>query len=175
MAGYALIDSHLEKVRAGLAHRADVAEVIAELEDHLYSAAERAEADGAEVRAAQEATLARFGDPGVVATAFATNARGGVAVPTSFTRSAGSVALVGAFLWLTVLVDLADSGPGPLDRAGPGHGRAGRDGRLRPAAGALRRRRRHRLRPGVLPDRPRVTRAGRCPRSTGRGGCRTPR
>ena len=101
MAGYALIDSHLEKVRAGLAHRADVAEVIAELEDHLYSAAERAEADGAEVRAAQEATLARFGDPGVVATAFATNARGGVAVPTSFTRSAGSVALVGAFLWLT--------------------------------------------------------------------------
>jgi len=99
MAEYALIDGYLETLRTSVRWRRDVDDIVAEMEDHLYSAVERFEAIGTDRRLAQRQTLDRFGDPGLVANALASTSEGGIAVPTTFTKTAGL-----AGMWSGVLM-----------------------------------------------------------------------
>ncbi len=87
MARYALIDGYLDSMRSTIRWRRDLDDLVAEMEDHLYSTTEQLLARGTDVVDAQRATLARFGDPKVLAAAYASNHRGGIAVPTIFTRA----------------------------------------------------------------------------------------
>ncbi len=100
MAGYDLIDDYLAALRRRLTWRIDVDDVIAEAEDHLVSAVERAIDDGATHERAQHQVLARFGDSTTVAAAFAATSTGGLAMPTKFTKMAGLAAMVAAALWV---------------------------------------------------------------------------
>jgi hypothetical protein len=107
VADYALIDGYLESMRASIRWRRDLDDVIAEIEDHLISATERFEARGSDRVNAQQRTLDEFGDPKVLAVAFASTPTGGIAVPTTFTKSAGMVAVVSAAAWIIGLVAVA--------------------------------------------------------------------
>lgn len=100
MARYALIDGYLDSMRSNIRWRRDLEDLVAEMEDHLYSTTEQMLARGTDVVDAQRATLARFGDPKVLATAYASNHRGGIAVPTKFTRRAGLLALIAGVSWI---------------------------------------------------------------------------
>jgi hypothetical protein len=77
--------------------------IVAEVEDHLYSTVERFEAGGIDADLAQRAALERFGDPDLVARAYAATPNGGLAVPTKSTRIAGTFAIVSGALWLVVI------------------------------------------------------------------------
>jgi hypothetical protein len=116
MAQYILIDGYLDSLRTSVRWRRDHDDIVAEVEDHLYSAVEQSEARGIDSMLAQQHTLERFGDPDVLATAFASTPQGGLAVPTQFTKTAGTVALVSAAAWFFALAGfwLASSFP---DRA----------------------------------------------------------
>jgi hypothetical protein len=100
VARYALIDGYLDSMRSSIRWRRDLDDLVAEMEDHLYSTTEQMLARGTDVVDAQRATLARFGDPKVLAAAYASNHRGGIAVPTTFTRRAGLLALIAGGFWL---------------------------------------------------------------------------
>ena len=100
MAEYALIDGYLDTMRTRVRWRRDVEDLVAEMEDHLYSTVERFEARGTDTQLAQRQTLDRFGDPDLMADAFASTPRGGIAVPTKFTKTAGLVAIVASALWV---------------------------------------------------------------------------
>jgi hypothetical protein len=108
MARYALIDGYLDTMRSRIGWRGDLDDVVAEMEDHLYSTTEGLCARGLDRLEAQRATLDRFGDPKVLQLAFASNQRGGIAMPTTFTVQAGRLASIAAACWLvaTVLVAL---------------------------------------------------------------------
>lgn len=106
MAEYALIDGYLETLRSSIRWRRDLEDVLAEMEDHLISAAEGLEARGTDRVVAQRDTLNRFGDPKVLAVAFASTPTGGTAVPTSFTRTAGTTAIASAITWVAALTVL---------------------------------------------------------------------
>ncbi len=107
MADYALIDGYLESMRSSIRWRRDLDDVIAEMEDHLISATERFEERGSDRVNAQQRTLDEFGDPKVLAVAFASTPTGGIAVPTTFTKSAGLFAIVSAVAWIIGLVAIA--------------------------------------------------------------------
>jgi hypothetical protein len=109
MADYVLIDGYLESLRSSIRWCRDLDDVIAEMEDHLISATERFEARGTERMAAQQRTLDQFGDPKILAVAFASTPTGGLAVPTTFTKSAGLFAIVSAVAWIIGLVAVATS------------------------------------------------------------------
>ena len=109
MADYALIDGYLDSMRSSIRWRRDLDDVIAEIEDHLISATERFEARGSDRVNAQQRTLDEFGDPKVLAVAFASTPTGGIAVPTTFTKSAGAFAIVSAVAWIIGLVAIAIS------------------------------------------------------------------
>jgi hypothetical protein len=109
VANYALIDGYLESMRSSIRWRRDLDDVIAEIEDHLISATERFEEHGSNRVRAQQRTLDEFGDPKVLAVAFASTPTGGIAVPTTFTQSAGLLAIVSAAAWIVGLVAIAIS------------------------------------------------------------------
>jgi hypothetical protein len=100
VAEYVLIDGYLDAFRTQVRWRKDVEDLVAEVADHLYSTTERFEARGTEAKLAQRQTLERFGDPDLMAEAFASTPRGGIAVPTKFTKTAGLAAIVASVLWL---------------------------------------------------------------------------
>jgi hypothetical protein len=62
---------------------------------------------GADPITAQRNTLDRFGDPMVVARALSATAHGGIAMPTPFTRAAGTAALASALAWVLAAVVLS--------------------------------------------------------------------
>lgn len=103
MAGYGLIDAYVESLRGRVRWRHDIDALVAEVEDHLYSTVERFEAAGIDPILAQRAALERFGDPAIVAKAYAATPNGGLAVPTESTRTAGLFAMASGVLWLTVV------------------------------------------------------------------------
>ena len=107
MAEYALIDGYLETLRTSIRWRRDLEDVLAEMEDHLITAAQGLEARGTGRVDAQRDTLDRFGDPQVLAVAFASTPTGGTAVPTSFTRTTGTTAIASAISWILALGALA--------------------------------------------------------------------
>ena len=100
MAEYVLIDGYVDTLRTRVRWRRDVDDLVAEVEDHLYSTVERFEARGTDSQLAQRKTLDRFGDPDLMADAFASTPRGGIAVPTKFTKTAGLFAIVASVLWV---------------------------------------------------------------------------
>ena len=95
-----LIDRYLSELRLSLKSRDDLADLLAEVEDHLREAVDRLIRPGFDPQEAQRHTLDRFGDSAVVARAFAVTPSGGIAMPTAFTRTAGATALGAAVLWL---------------------------------------------------------------------------
>jgi len=103
MGNHGLIDAYVASLRGRVRWRHDIDALVAEVEDHLYSTVERFEAAGIDPVLAERAALERFGDPAIVAKAYAAAPNGGLAVPTTGTRTAGSFALVSAALWLTVV------------------------------------------------------------------------
>jgi hypothetical protein len=106
VAEYVLIDGYLDAFRTQVRWRKDVEDLVAEVEDHLYSTVERFEARGTDAQLAQRQTLDRFGDPDLMAEAFASTPTGGIAVPTKFTNTAGLAALAAAGLWLAAAATL---------------------------------------------------------------------
>ncbi len=98
MARYALIDGYLEAMRDGLSWRRDLDDVVSEMEDHLYSTVEHICSSGKQPADAQRIALDRFGDPTTVATVYASTNTGGLAMPTEFTRRAGTAAIIAAGL-----------------------------------------------------------------------------
>ncbi|MCB1246717.1 MAG: hypothetical protein KDB69_05585 [Acidimicrobiia bacterium] len=98
MARYALIDGYLDAMRAGLNGRRDLDDLVCEMEDHLYSTVEGLCSRGSTPAKAERTALERFGDPDTVATVYASSKHGGVAMPTDFTRRAGTFAIVSAGL-----------------------------------------------------------------------------
>lgn len=122
MAGHELIDDYLADVARRLRWRPDVDALTDELRDHLYCAVERRTAAGIPSAAAQTETLNQFGPPGDIAMNFATTGTTGLAVPTSFTVSAGRLALASAIGWVLVPVlmlasDLTDQATGSWEGA----------------------------------------------------------
>jgi hypothetical protein len=107
VADYALIDGYLDSMRSSIRWRRDLDDVIAEIEDHLISATEKFEARGSDRVNAQLRTLDEFGDPKVLAVAFASTPTGGITVPTPFTNSAGAFAIVSAVAWIIGLAAMA--------------------------------------------------------------------
>jgi hypothetical protein len=106
VAEYALIDGYLDTMRTRVRWRRDVEDLVAEMEDHLYSTVERFEARGTDSQLAQRKTLDRFGDPDLMADAFASTPRGGIAVPTKFTKTAGLAALWASGMWVAASLTL---------------------------------------------------------------------
>jgi hypothetical protein len=84
-AEYRLVAAYLVELHHSLdgIHGDDAHEIVAEVADHLYEAADRH---------GELETLARFGTPNLVAATFHKEARKGAAVPTTFTKRAGLVA-----------------------------------------------------------------------------------
>jgi hypothetical protein len=107
-----LIEAYLSHLHRCLRFRHDADDVVAEAEDHVREAVERLCRSGADPIAAQRITLERFGDPMVVARALSVTAHGGIAMPTAFTRAAGTAALVSALAWILAAVALVVSNLG---------------------------------------------------------------
>ncbi len=109
MASYDLIDKYLATLRAQLRWRGETDDLDSELRDHLYTAAEKQEANGLGSHDAQRAVLDRFGEPMTVSSAFASSGTKGLAVPTQFTKTSGQVAFVAAMAWIMVAVGFSGS------------------------------------------------------------------
>lgn len=75
-------------------------DLVGEMEDHLYSTVEGMLATGTDPDTAQRATLDRFGEPKFLAALYASTHSGGMAVPTTTTIRAGTLALTSAAFWL---------------------------------------------------------------------------
>jgi hypothetical protein len=103
MADDLTIDGYLVALDGALGRRHDRGDLVDEVEDHLRSAAERAMLNGTPSRRAEAETIERFGDPVVIASLLA-DAAGLAAVPTRFTRAAGTAAVVTAVAWVAVPV-----------------------------------------------------------------------
>ncbi len=100
MAQYAMIDGYLNTMRTEIRWRRDLDDVVGEMQDHLYSTVEGMLATGLEPDVAQRKTLERFGEPKFLAALYASSNSGGIAVPTTTTIRAGTLALTAAALWL---------------------------------------------------------------------------
>lgn len=118
MARYALIDGYLDTMRSEIRWCSNLDDLVGEMEDHLYSTVEGMLATGTDPDAAQRATLDRFGEPKFLAALYASTHSGGMAVPTTTTIRAGTLALTSAAFWLISagVVSLALFG----DRSGDG-------------------------------------------------------
>jgi hypothetical protein len=99
-----LIADYLRSLRDCLRWRPDAADLLDEAEDHLRLSVERVARECGDPLQAQRITLSRFGDPAVVARAFATATPGGLIMPTPLTRTAGRIAVFAALGWLALLV-----------------------------------------------------------------------
>lgn len=126
MADYGLIDAYLDDLVVSMRWHRDADDIVAETDDHLRCAVERRVGEGLDAEVAQRDVLGRFGDPAVVARAFASTGRGRLALPTRSTRDAGVMAYVSAGLWIAFpavwhlggwLYDRLD-GNGPADEVG---------------------------------------------------------
>ena len=97
-----LIDGYRAVLRRRLPRTSNMDDLLDEVEDHLRSTVEHLTRSGVDVPTAQRMTLERFGEPLVVARAYATTPTGGLRMPTRFTRAAGFVAIAAALGWLAV-------------------------------------------------------------------------
>lgn len=114
MAGYELIDGYAEVLRHELRWHRRRDDIVDEVTDHLYEGMDRLRDRGVEPTVAARRLLDDFGRPGLVAATFASSDSGGIALPTTFTRSAGRVAIAAGVFYLLGLLawgasDAADS------------------------------------------------------------------
>jgi hypothetical protein len=100
MTSRTLVDRYLEALRECLAWRVDQDDLVSEIKDHLLASIERLEAEGMGPSEAARASLSRIGAPNAVARAFVETPEGGLAVPTKFTRTGGTLAVFSAAMWL---------------------------------------------------------------------------
>jgi len=100
MAGYRLIDAYLHDLAVSLRWHRDADDIVAETDDHLRCAVERRVGEALDADAAQRDVLGRFGDPALVARAFASTRSGRLALPTRSTRDASVLAYISAGLWI---------------------------------------------------------------------------
>lgn len=112
-----MIDRYLAELRRTLAPHRDVDDLLDEVADHLHSSAERGRAAGLDPEAADRRALDAFGDPDLVARVYAAERRGGLAVPTRFTRTAGTLLVLGGAAWTLSFVLLL--GVAVLNRTNP--------------------------------------------------------
>jgi len=98
-----LIEAYLVELRHGLPGRADLDDVLAEVEDHLRLKASRLEAGGLDQLEAQHRALEVFGNPAVVARAFIASPDVPGAVPTRFTKFSGLVAIAAGLAWINLI------------------------------------------------------------------------
>ncbi|MCO5322545.1 MAG: permease prefix domain 1-containing protein [Microthrixaceae bacterium] len=115
MASYELIEQYVDRLRRDISWRQDGDAIVDEVADHLTTAVEHRVAAGTSAEVAQGEVLERFGDSGDLALEFATTRRGGVALPTQETRTAGAFAFVSAVLWVAATVGWV--GAAALDKA----------------------------------------------------------
>ena len=104
MARHALIDRYVDTMRDRIRWRRDLDDLVSEIEDHLYSSVETLLATGVDADAAQRTTLDRFGDPEVLAVAYASTPSGGIAMPTKGTQRIGYVATAAAVFWVIAAI-----------------------------------------------------------------------
>ena len=102
-----LIETYLQELNRCLGRRGDAADDVAEAADHLREATERLELAGVDPVDAQRRALERFGDPVIVARALSMSSTGGIAMPTHFTRTAGTAAVIAAVGWLVAIATVA--------------------------------------------------------------------
>ena len=95
-----MIAAYLEQFRASLQWHPDAVDLVDEAADHLHETTRHLVRAGADQATAQAQTLARFGDPVLVARSFALTRHGGIAMPTRFTHTAGSIGLASTAVWL---------------------------------------------------------------------------
>ena len=100
MADHSLIDTCLDDLRASLRWHRNSVDIVAEAEDHLHSTVETLIAGGVDDDEAQRQALTRFGDPSIVARAYAVTGRGRLALPTRSSNNAGVVGVVSGAMWL---------------------------------------------------------------------------
>lgn len=118
MADDGVIDAYLDELRAQMRWHGDVADIVAEADDHLRSTVDALIANGVGNGDAQREAVARFGDPAIVARACATTRRGRLALPTRSTRQGGVLGVVSGSLWLVYPVVWLIGGL-LYDRVGP--------------------------------------------------------
>ena len=100
MANADLITGYLTELRASLAGRPDVDDLVSEVGDHLHCAATSLHTRGLDPESAQREVLNRFGDATLVARSLLSTPSGGLVMPTRLTRTAGSFALAASIAWL---------------------------------------------------------------------------
>jgi hypothetical protein len=94
MADDGLIAAYLRELAFSVARLSDAPDIVAEAEDHLCEAAERLVADGRSRSEAEAEAVARFGSAALIAKVCVIEAKRGVSVPTSRTRTAGLAAML---------------------------------------------------------------------------------
>jgi hypothetical protein len=100
MAQPGVIDAYVARLRASLRWRPDAEDLADEAEDHLRETAARLVREGLDPDEAAARAVARFGDSTEIAHAFASTPSGGTAMPTSVTRTCGTVGVAAALCWL---------------------------------------------------------------------------
>lgn len=105
MGNYALIDRYLDELGRNFSGATAGGDVVDELGDHLYTAAEEAERTGVDAESAEKAALSAFDTPSHVAAVFATHDErlGAPSMPTLFTNRCGQAGLAAALLWVAFL------------------------------------------------------------------------
>jgi hypothetical protein len=108
MADDGLIMAYLRELHFSVARLPDADEIVEESEDHLLEAAERLERGGLSRHEAEAEAVARFGSSELIARVCLSEARRGVAVPTTRTRRAGlALALAPASLVIGAIGNVA--------------------------------------------------------------------
>jgi hypothetical protein len=99
-----LIGAYVVALRQRLSWRSDLDDVVDEVEDHLREQCDRLVSRGADPADAQQETLRRFGELGIVAGSFSEAATGAPALPTRGTRAAGFAGAAAALFWLASIL-----------------------------------------------------------------------
>ncbi|MDQ4212781.1 permease prefix domain 1-containing protein [Microbacterium capsulatum] len=103
-AGNGLIEDYLVALRQGMRGRGDLQDLVDEVADHLYTAAERLEALGTDPREAHARALARFGEPRLVASLLTSTPSKGTVLSLFFARRLPVVAALASLTWALAAV-----------------------------------------------------------------------
>lgn len=104
MAADGLITEYLSVLDGRLRTRRDRHDLLDEIADHLYSAVERLESLGIDRETAERRTLARFGEPRLVASLLTSVPSKGSTVSLFFSRHLGALSAVAGVLWAAAVV-----------------------------------------------------------------------
>lgn len=102
MGNYALIDRYLDELERNFSQATAAGDVVDELRDHLYTAAEEAELTGGDAESAEKEVLSALDAPSHVAAIYAAHDQrlGEPSSPTSFTNHCGRAGVMAGVLWV---------------------------------------------------------------------------